>query len=123
LPYSIALLFIGFVILIVQTLGATNRSKLRRIVLHELQTSPNASINEIRTRTGITKGDIQAIIIDLKAERLFNETFSTKTEQIEHLSIQEEPIGSEDIIQYCPNCGSPVAKESDKYCSYCGAEI
>jgi rubrerythrin len=93
------------------------------LVLHELQTSPNASIKEISTGTRITKGDVRAIILDLKAEKLFNDTFSTKTGQLEHESIQEEPIGSEEIVQFCPNCGSPVAKESDKYCSYCGAEI
>lgn len=93
------------------------------MVLHELQTSPNASIKEVSTGTGITKGDVRAIILDLKAEGLFNDTFSTKTGQVEHVSIQEEPIGSEEIIQYCPNCGSPVGNESDEYCSYCGAKI
>jgi len=123
LPYGLPLLFVGAVILTAQTLGATNRSKLRSLVLNELQTCPNCSVKDIRQSTGITKGDVRAIIIDLKAEGLFSDAFSKKTGQVEHGSVQEEPIDSKEIIQYCHNCGSPVSKDSDQYCSYCGATL
>ena len=123
LPYAIPLLIVGVVIITAQTLGAKNRSKLRNLVLHELPTNPNASIEHIKSSTGITKGDIRAIIIDLKGSGLFKDTFSKKAGQMEHESIPEEPVGSKEIILYCPNCGSPVSNESDQNCSYCGAEL
>jgi hypothetical protein len=122
-PYAIALIFVGGVILTVQTLGALDRSKLRRIVLQELQTSPKASINELRTSTGITKGDLRAIILDLKADRLFNDTTSTNAVQVEREPIQVQPVMTQEISTYCPNCGSPLSGESDQYCSYCGTKI
>jgi hypothetical protein len=122
-PYGIALIFVGTIILIAQTLGANNRSKLRRIVLHELQTNPDASLKEIQKSTGITKGDVRAIILDLKAEGSFNDTFPTKTGQLLHETIQEQPVMTQEISKYCPNCGSPLSGESDQYCFYCGTKV
>ncbi|MFX0077541.1 MAG: hypothetical protein ACFE96_19015 [Candidatus Hermodarchaeota archaeon] len=122
-PYGIPLIFVGAVILTAQTLGANNRSKLRRIVLHELQMNPDASLKEIQKSTGITKGDVKAIMIDLKAEELFTDTFSKETGRVKHGSVQKEAIGHREINKYCHNCGTAISSELDQYCAYCGSKI
>ena len=113
---------IGVVILSSQIVAIANRSKLRRVVLQEFQTSPDASIEDVSMRTGISRKDVRAIILDLKASGQFIGKFSTKTGQIKHVSIQKEAVSSEGGDKYCHNCGTPIGKESAQFCAYCGAK-
>ena len=114
---------IGAAILSSQIVAINNRSKLRRVVLQEFQTNPDASIEDVSMRTGISRKDVRAIILDLKASGQFIGKFSTKTGQIKHVSIQKEPVSSGEKNEYCHNCGTPIGKELDQYCAYCGAKI
>lgn len=114
---------VGIVILSSQIIAIVNRSKLRRVVLQEFQTTPDASIEDVSMRTGISRKDVQTIILDLKASGQLIGKFSTKTGQIKLVSIQKEPVDREEIRKYCPNCGTPISKESTLYCAYCGAKI
>lgn len=113
---------IGVVILCSQFVAIANRSKLRRVVLQEFQTSPDASIEDVGMRTGISRRDVQAIILDLKASGQFIGKFSTKTGQLKHVSIQKELVSPKERSEYCHNCGTPISKESAQYCAYCGAK-
>ncbi|MFX0138036.1 MAG: zinc ribbon domain-containing protein [Candidatus Hodarchaeota archaeon] len=112
----------GVAILSSLIVAMANRSKLRRVVLHEFQTRPEASIEDVSITTGISRRDVQAIILDLKSSGQFFGKFSTKTGQIKHVSIQKEPVRSEDRDKYCDNCGTYIGKESAQYCPYCGAK-
>ena len=114
---------IGVVILSIPIVAIANRSKLRRVVLQEFQTTPDASIEDVSMRTGISRRDVQAIILDLKASGQLIGKFSTKTGQIKQVSIQKEPVSSEEERKYCHYCGTPISKESAQYCAYCGAKI
>lgn len=114
---------IGAAILSSQIVAIANRSKLRRVVLQEFQTNPDASIEDVSMRTGISRKDVQSIVLDLKASGQLIGKFSTKTGQIKHLTIPEEPVSSEERGKYCYNCGTPLSKESAQYCAYCGAKI
>ncbi len=114
---------IGVIILSSQIVAIANRSKLRRVVLQEFQTNPDASIEDVSMRTGISRKDVQAIILDLKASGQLIGKFSTKTGQIKHVSIQKELVSSEEGRKYCHYCGTPISKESAQYCAYCGAKI
>ena len=114
---------IGAAILSSQIVAIANRSKLRRVVLQEFQTNSDASIEDISRSTGISRKDVQSIILDLKASGQLIGKFSTKTGQIKHVSIQNEPANVEERSKYCYNCGTPISKESAQFCAYCGAKI
>ena len=113
---------IGAAILSSQIVAINNRSKLRRIVLQDFQTNPDASIEDVSRSTGISRKDVQSIVLDLKASGQLIGKFSTKTGQIKHVSIPQESTSSEER-KYCHNCGTPISKESAQYCAYCGAKI
>lgn len=115
---------IGLAILIGQIYALTNRSKLRNVVLAEFQQNPEATIDDIVNSTKISRKDVQAIILDLKASGQLVGKFSTTTGQIKNLSIPEKQVVSEERAKYCSNCGTPISKkETAKYCAYCGAQI
>ncbi len=114
---------IGAAILSSQIVAIANRSKLRNVVLQEFQTNPEASIEDVSMSTGITEKDVQAVVLDLKASGQLVGKFSTKTGQIKHVTIPEEPLSTEERGKYCYNCGTPISKESAQYCAYCGAKI
>jgi hypothetical protein len=120
---GILVIALGVIILSSQIVAIANRSKLRRVVLQEFQTTPNASIEDVSMRSGISIKDVRAIILDLKSSGQFTGRFSTKTGQIKHLSIQKDPVSTEERDIYCHNCGTPISKESDLYCAYCGAKV
>jgi hypothetical protein len=101
--------------------AVANRRKLKRVVLHEFQTIPDASIEEISMKTGISRRDVQAIVLDLKSSGQLIVRFSTKTGHIKDTSFQN--TSSEIETKYCHSCGTPISKESDQYCAYCGAKI
>ncbi len=114
---------IGIAILVSQIYAITNRSKLRNVVLAEFKANPEATIEGIRNRTGISRKDIQAIILDLKASGQLIGKFNTTTGQIKHLSIPEEETVLEERPKFCSNCGTPITKDTAQYCSYCGAQV
>ena len=114
---------IGIAILVSQILAITNRSKLRNVVLAEFQANPEATVEAISRNTGISLKDIHAIILDLKASGLLRGKFNTTTGQIKHLSTAKAEEITEERAKYCPNCGTPITKDSTRFCSYCGAEI
>ncbi|MFX1379261.1 MAG: zinc ribbon domain-containing protein [Promethearchaeota archaeon] len=114
---------IGIAILVSQIYALANRSKLRNVVLAEFRENPEATIEDISGRTGISRKDIQAIILDLKASGQLIGKFNTTTGQIKHLSIPEKEIVSEERPKFCSNCGTPITKETAQYCAYCGAQV
>jgi hypothetical protein len=115
---------IGLAILIGQIYALTNRSKLRNVVLAEFQQNPEATVDDIVNITKISRKDVHAIILDLKASGQLAGKFSTTTGQIKHLSIPEKQVETEELAKYCSNCGTPISKkETAKFCAYCGAQI
>ena len=111
---------IGIAILVGQILAIANRSKLRNVVLAEFQENPDASIEQVSMSTGISRKDIRAIILDLKANGGLRGDFSSETGQFKAAPIQETTSGKE---KYCPNCGTNITEDKAKFCNYCGAEI
>ena len=114
---------IGAAILSSQIVAINNRSKLRNIVLMEFQTNPDATVEEISKNTGISIKDLHAIILDLKASGQLIAKFSTTTGQVKNLTIPKQDVKPEQKPIYCPNCGTPVSKESAQYCAYCGTKF
>jgi len=118
--YAIAAAIIGG-----QIAAWANRSKLRNAVLYEYEEHPEATIEEISQNTGITIRDVQAIVLDLKADGLLRGKFSSTTGQLKHAEIIKKPQRevSEGKVVYCPNCGTAKVKESAVFCSYCGTKL
>lgn len=118
-------LAIGAAILIGQIAAWTNRSKLRNAILYEYEEHPEATIEEISQNTGITVKDVQAIVLDLKADGLLRGKFSSTTGQMIHADVikKSEGVVSEGKVKYCPNCGTAKLKEAAVFCSYCGAKF
>jgi hypothetical protein len=116
---------IAATIIIGQIAAWANRSKLRNAVLYEYEEHPEATIDEISQNTGITIKDVQAIVLDLKANGLLRGKFSSTTGQMTHADILKKPQGevSEGKVVYCPNCGTSKVKESAVFCSYCGTKL
>ncbi|MFX1419513.1 MAG: zinc ribbon domain-containing protein [Promethearchaeota archaeon] len=113
---------IGIAILVSQIYAITNRSKLRNVVLAEFQANPEATVEDVSRSTGISRKDINAIILDLKASNQLIGKFNSETGQIKHMSIPEKEIVSTERAKYCANCGTPL-KEAAQFCAYCGAQI
>lgn len=114
---------IGLAILIGQIFALTNRSKLRNVVLSEFQVNPEATVEDVSKSTGISRKDIHAIVLDLKASGQLRGKFNTTTGQIKHLSIPKTEEITEEQAKYCSNCGTPITKDAAQFCSYCGAQI
>lgn len=114
---------IGLAILLGQIFAIANRSKLRNVVLAEFQENPEASIEHVSRSTGISRKDIQAIVLDLKASGQLRAKFNKETGQIKHLALQEVETPPGEPSKYCSNCGTPITKESAQYCAYCGGKI
>jgi hypothetical protein len=128
-------LLIGLACLGGQINKLRNRSKLRNVVLHEFEVNPNATVEEISRNTGISQKDVRAIILDLKADGQLRGKFSTSTGQMKYTEIKQKspaqktepsktiPSEAETKSKYCPNCGTPISKESAKFCAYCGGKL
>ena len=116
---------IAAAILIGQFAAMFNKSKLRNAVLYEYEDHPEATIEQISQNTGITVKDVQAIILDLKANGSLRGKFSSTTGQMTHGEVMKKSQGevSEGKVAYCPNCGTAKVKESAVFCSYCGSKI
>ena len=122
-------LLIGIAIVGSQITALVNRSKLRNVVSHEFLTNPNVSVEEISANTGISVKDIRAIILDLKADGRLRGNFSTSTGegksmeviQSKLVQVSEPPVEEKNL--FCPNCGTPVSRDSAVYCAYCGSKL
>ncbi|MHA2288468.1 MAG: zinc ribbon domain-containing protein [Promethearchaeota archaeon] len=108
---------IAAAIIIGQIMAMANKSKLRNAVLYEYEEHPEATIEQISQNTGITMKDVQAIVLDLKADGLLRGKFSSTTGQMTHSN------ATEGKATYCPNCGTAKVKESAVFCSYCGTKL
>jgi len=123
------LLAIGIAIVGSQINALANRSKLRNVVSHEFTVNPNVSVEEISAITGISVKDIRAIILDLKADGRLRGKFSTTTGEAKSMEVlQSKPVqASEPPVEeknlFCPNCGTPVSRDSAVYCAYCGSKL
>ncbi len=117
-------LFIGLAILLGQIAAIFNRKKLKRAVKYEFEGNPNASIKEISKSTGISRKDVQAIILDLKGAGELRGKFSSKTGQLKAGQVQPEgDMTSPDKGKYCPSCGTQIKNDDAEYCEFCGAEL
>jgi hypothetical protein len=114
---------IGVAILVSQIVAIANRSKLRNVVLAEFQENPEATVEVVSKSTGISRKDIQAIILDLKASGQLRAKFNSETGQVKHLLTEEKESTPGERASFCSNCGTPITKESAQYCAYCGGKI
>lgn len=116
---------IAAAIIIGQLAAWANRSKLRKTVLYEYEEHPEATINQISQNTSITLKDVQAIVLDLKADGLLRGKFSSTTGQMVHADVIKKSEGEVSVgkVAYCPNCGTAKVKESAVFCSYCGTKL
>ena len=114
---------IGIAILVGQIYAITNRSKLRSVVLAEFQANPEATVDDVSQSTGITRKDINAIILDLKASGQLRAKFSSKTGQMKNMSTPETEAVSDERAKFCSNCGTPITKDTAQFCAYCGSQI
>ncbi|MHA2009499.1 MAG: zinc-ribbon domain-containing protein [Promethearchaeota archaeon] len=121
--WGLILIGIGAAILVGQIYAITNRSKLRNLVLSEFQANPEATVDDVSSSTGITRKDINAIVLDLKASGQMRAKFNSKTGQIKHLSTPETEEATGERAKFCSNCGTPITKDTAQFCAYCGANI
>ena len=116
-------IIIGVAILYRTIVATANRRKLRRIIIHEFERSPESSIKDITWKTGISRRDVRAILLDLKSSERFIGQFPTKTGEMQYITNYNEVNSLEEEVNYCQNCGNPISDKSDQYCFYCGAKI
>jgi len=118
--WFVSLFFIiaGISIIVSQIRAITNRGQLRKAVKYEYEYNPDASVELISRNLNITKKDVQAITLDLKARGELRGIFSTTTGKIE---IVQEDAPEEVKAQFCPNCGTPIREGSAMFCAYCGS--
>jgi len=73
--------------------------------------------------SGISRKDIRAIILDLKASGQLRAKFNSETGQVKRIVPTETEPTVGERSKYCSNCGTPITKESAQYCAYCGGKI
>lgn len=120
---GIFIIFIGVAILFRVVITISNRSKIRNIVLHEFEKRPEASIEEISLRTGISKRDVRAIILDMKMSMHSEDKISTILGKNNYILSQKEQFSLQQKNKYCQSCGTPISDNTAQYCTYCGATI
>ena len=113
---------IGLSIIASQVAAVANKGRLRRTVKYEFESNPNASVDNISQSTGITKKDVQAIILDLKMRGELRGSFSSKTGELKAVPV-ESAAPEKAKPAFCPHCGTPIKKGEAKYCSVCGAGL
>jgi hypothetical protein len=116
--WGIILIGIGIAISLGLIRALVNKKKLRNAVLYEFESNPNATIEEISKSTGISKKDVQAIILDLKMSGELRGKFSSKTGQLKAISAEKT-----EKSKFCKSCGAHIEKDGAQFCNYCGAEI
>ncbi len=111
IPFGIGLAIIGTIVVTL-----SNKSRLRRTVKYEFESNPNSSGDTVSQSTGITRKDVQAIILDLKKRGELRGSFSSKTGELKVI-----PVESPTAEKCCPSCGSTISKDpEDAYCVWCG---
>ena len=116
--WGIILIGIGAAISLGLIRAIVNKKKLRNAVKYEFESNPNTTVEEISKSTGISKKDVQAIILDLKMSGELRGKFSSKTGQLK--KVPAETAGK---VKFCPSCGAQIEKEAAQFCNYCGAEL
>ena len=116
---SLIPLAIGASCLVGQIYAVTNRGKLRNAVKYEFEANPNATVEEISAKTGISHKDVRAIILDLKGSGELRGSFSSETGQLKPVE-QQEAAGKKS--KFCTACGAKL-KEGAQFCSYCGIKM
>ncbi|MFX1444976.1 MAG: zinc ribbon domain-containing protein [Promethearchaeota archaeon] len=116
--WGIILIGIGIAISLGLIRAIVNKKKLRNAVKYEFESNPNATVEDISKSTGISKKDVQAIILDLKMSGELRGKFSSKTGQLKTV-----PAATTGKTEFCPSCGAHIEKEGAQFCNYCGAEI
>ncbi|WP_457558403.1 zinc ribbon domain-containing protein [Candidatus Harpocratesius sp.] len=137
----IGFIWIGIALSIFSTqyYAITNRKKLRRIVLTEFMHKPNVTLEEIQENTGISKKDIRAIILDLRASGDLQGSFSETTGEMQLIAIPNQSENIDLIKQkksiespykelthsvFCKECGTKITENQNaKYCPYCGSTL
>jgi hypothetical protein len=117
---------IGAAILGNQIAALVNRSKLRNTVLLEFKLNPNISAEVISANTGISVGDVRAIILDLKASGMLRGQFSSSTGQAKSMEVvQNVEVHNipQEKSEFCSNCGTPIEHENAAFCAYCGSKL
>jgi len=117
---------IGSVILASQVAALANRSKLKNVVLQEFEANPNISVEEISANTGISVKDIRAIVLDLKGDGRLRGKFSSKTGEAKEMEVVpkvEDKSVDQEQGKFCPNCGTPIERETASFCAYCGSKF
>ena len=120
--WGFIMLAIGLSIIGGNVAAVANRGRLRRTVKYEFESNPNASVDTISQSTGITKKDVQAIILDLKMRGDLRGNFSSKTGELKVIPV-ESPTPEKAKATFCPHCGTAVKKGEAKYCAVCGAGL
>jgi len=116
--WGIILIGIGIAISLGLIRALVNKKKLRNTVKYEFESNPNATVEDISNSTGISKKDVQAIILDLKMSGELHGKFSSKTGQLKVV-----PAETQEKDKFCPSCGAHIEKEAAQFCNYCGAEV
>lgn len=116
--WGIILIGIGIAISLGLIRALVNKKNLRNTVKYEFESNPNATVEDISNSTGISKKDVQAIILDLKMSGELRGKFSSKTGQLKAV-----PAETTEKDKFCPSCGAHIEKEAAQFCNYCGAEI
>ena len=75
----------GIIFLTGGIVALSKRGKLKRMVLYEFASNPDTTIEEVAQKTGITRKDVRAIVLDLKASGELRGKFSSTTGQIKHI--------------------------------------
>ena len=120
--WHLILIAIGLSIIGGNIAAIANRGRLRRTVKYEFESNPGASVDSISQTTGITKKDVQAIILDLKMRGELRGNFSSKTGELKAISV-ETPTPEKPSAAFCPHCGTTIKKGEAKFCSVCGAGL
>lgn len=114
---------IGAAILAGQIRALSNRSKIRNIVKLEFNENPNASIEEVSSKTGISKKDVQAVVFDLKANGELKGKFSSSTGKLKKAPEKKGEKAQKLKAKYCSSCGTPLKRPEAQFCEFCGAKI
>jgi hypothetical protein len=116
-------IIIGIAILYRLFVAAANRSKLQDIVVHEFEKNPDISLRDLKMKTGLSRRDVRAIVLEVKSSRHFIGDFSTHTGRVHVIAPHNESNRPDVKATYCESCGTPIRNELDQYCSYCGAKL
>ncbi len=111
---------IGVAILSSQLRAIANRKNLRNIVKQEFEANPNVSQDEIHEKTGISRKDIQAIVLDLKGSGELKGSFSTETGKF---VVPQTGQASQEKRKFCPSCGTSLKSADVKFCEFCGSKV